>query len=403
MDEIAVRSAPENSAQDYYTLLARTVAAVSEDQAQGRKLVYEFARRKLRRRLQQQFEEGDWAGIEAQMSALETAIDQVESQWAERVPLTFVAEPPLTYHSLAAAGPPTNAHNGLTITGREAAMPAPAAAALHDTSPSHSVHGQHHAVAAFVPQRYAGVRSSLFGVAQLVLAALLAVTIYAAIDGRLTFGLSARRGADHSVNISAADAGGRDGNALPDGQARAAKPPRPGIPVPGEYGAYALSNGQLIELDPLPMKIPDQRVAISPAISAPSRTHLPAGKLAFVVFRRDLANSAPDHVAVRVVAQVVRALTFDAGGKPISTRVEDTWVVRSNAYQWRVAPLPENPEMIVVRPDPPEAVPPAGRYVLVLKGTGYDFTLEGPAVDAAHCLERTDALNAPVYTECRNL
>jgi hypothetical protein len=375
MDEIAVRSAHENSAEHYYTLLARTVAAVSEDQAQGRRLVYEFARRKLRRRLQQQFEEGDWAGIEAQMSALEAAIDQVESQWAERVPLSFVAEPPLTYHSLAVAGPPTNPHDALTIAGRAAAgTPAPAADALHYAAPSRPVRGRDHAVSALVPQRYAHTRASLFGLAQLVLAALLAVTIYAAIDGRLTSVLLDRRGSDRPVNISAADAGGRDANAAPGGEARAAKPPRPGIPVPSEYGAYALSNGQLIELDPLAMKIPDPRVAISPAISAPSRTHLPAGKLAFVVFRRDLANSAPDSVAIRVVAQVVRALTFD-GGKPTSTRVDQTWVVRSNSYQWRVAPLPENPEMIVVRPDPPEAMPPAGRYVL----------------------------NAPIYTECRNL
>jgi hypothetical protein len=405
MDEIAVRSAPDNSARDYYTLLARTVAAVSEDQAQGRRLVYEFARRKLRRRLQQQFEEGDWAGIEAQMRALETAIDQVESQWAEKVPLTFAAEPPLTYRSLGADVTPAHpAHNGLTIIGREgAAAPAPDADALQHASQPSPVGGHGQALTALPPKPYSGARSTLLGTAQLVLAALLAVTIYAAIDGRLTFGLLGRRAPVHTVNMNAADGGGRETHAAPDGQPRAAKPPRPGMPMPTEYGAYALSNGQLIELDPLPMKIPDQRVAISPAISAPSRTHLPAGKLAFVVFRRDLVNSAPDHIALRVVAQVARALTFDAGGKPTSTRIDDTWVVRSNSYQWRVAPLPENPEMIVVRPDPPEAMPPAGRYVLVLKGTGYDFTLDGSAADAAHCLERTDALNAPVYTECRNL
>src|SRR5262249_55866949 len=110
------------------------------------------------------------------------------------------------------------------------------------------------------------------------------------------------------------------------------------------------------------MRVPDRRVGISPAISTPSHTHLPAGKLEFVLFRRDLANTAPDQIAVRVIAQVVRALTFDPSGKPTAAQITDTWVVRSNAYQMRVAPVPENPEMITIRPP------------LVLKGVGYDFT-----------------------------
>ena len=37
-------------------------------------------------------------------------------------------------------------------------------------------------------------------------------------------------------------------------------------------------------------------------------------------------------------------------------------------------------------------------YVLVVKGGAYDFTVDGPASEAAHCLERTDAIGAPVYT-----
>jgi hypothetical protein len=69
----------------------------------------------------------------------------------------------------------------------------------------------------------------------------------------------------------------------------------------------------------------------------------------------------------------------------------------------RVAPVPDNPEMILIRPDPPDLVFPAGRYALVIKNVAYDFTLDGPLTDTAHCLERTDALSGPVYTECRKL
>ena len=68
----------------------------------------------------------------------------------------------------------------------------------------------------------------------------------------------------------------------------------------------------------------------------------------------------------------------------------------------RVGPLAGNPEMVLIRPDTDDFVLPAGRYVLVIKGVGYDFTIDGP-MNTAHCLERTMALNAPIYSECRKL
>jgi hypothetical protein len=189
----------------------------------------------------------------------------------------------------------------------------------------------------------------------------------------------------------------------PDDSRKSASGLRPSMPLPTEYGAFALTEGRLIEIGQMAMRVPDPRVAISPAISAPSQALLPAGKLEFVIFRRDLANAAPDQASLRVVARVARALTFDSHGKPVTTKIEDSWVVRSNSYRMRVAPVPDHPEMILVRPDPADLVLPAGRYALVLKGIAYDFTLDGPNTDNAHCLERTDALTSPVYSECQKL
>jgi hypothetical protein len=96
-------------------------------------------------------------------------------------------------------------------------------------------------------------------------------------------------------------------------------------------------------------------------------------------------------------------LTFDNQGHAKTLDVNDSWVIRNHAYQMRVAPFDDNPEMIVIRSEPEGFVFPPGRYAFVLKGVGYDFTVNGEATDLAHCLERTDALNAPVYTECRKL
>ena len=58
--------------------------------------------------------------------------------------------------------------------------------------------------------------------------------------------------------------------------------------------------------------------------------------------------------------------------------------------------------MIVIRPLTDGFALPAGRYALVLKNAAYDFVVGGAVTDAAHCLERTDALDTQIYSECRH-
>ncbi len=244
-------------------------------------------------------------------------------------------------------------------------------------------------------------QSNFWWTVQLVFAVMLGVAIYVAVDGRNALDLWPPKRSAGTANINPAPNEEAHGTST----VAAAAPTRSsslGFPRPRAYGIYAVSEGRLTELDVLPIKVPDPRIAISATISTPSRAYLPAGQLQFVVYRRDIASDAPDHVAMRVIAQVVRALTFDPTGKPDVKKVDASWVVRSNAYQMNVAPIAENPEMIMIRPEPAEFIFPAGRYALVLKNVAYDFTLDGPTGDTAHCLERTDALGAPVYTECRS-
>jgi hypothetical protein len=176
-----------------------------------------------------------------------------------------------------------------------------------------------------------------------------------------------------------------------------------GFPLPKVYGVYAASEGKLYELDPLPLKVPDPRVAISAMISNPSRVTIPKGKVQFIIFRRDLVSSAPTEVFVRVVARVAREMKFNAGGPPTTTDIDGEWTVRSKSYLFRVAPVGDSPEMIVLRPaDSPSALSP-GRYALVLAGKGYDFTIDGQITDTAQCVERTNVVGGTVYSECRTL
>jgi hypothetical protein len=116
-----------------------------------------------------------------------------------------------------------------------------------------------------------------------------------------------------------------------------------------------------------------------------------------------LMSAAPDKVSVRVVARVIRDLKFTGRGPPTITLVVDQWAVRSKTYELKVAPLVDNPEMIVLRSENAKFSLPPGRYALVLKGQGYDFNVDGQRMDTDHCLERTNAVGETIYSECRNV
>jgi hypothetical protein len=389
------------------------IAAVGQDHAQLRLLVYEFARSRLRQGLYSQFEQLGWSGIAAQVLALEAAIVRVEAECVNHALLgsrtseaAFIREEHPTHTALV----PRQESNTALIFGEDDPYQPPQFLISPNRSVQHTLslspaaeHDDRSVTQRYTRQSRLTFRWNI----QLIAAAVLGLAIYAATDGRsalalLGFHRFAEATSIAPANVSKGDRNIAAGNEMP-GPKAVSRLGIPNIPLPSAYGLYALSNGQLTELDLLPIKVPDPRVALSAAISTPSRAHLPAGQLQFVVYRRDLASDAPDRVAMRVVAQVVRALTFDATGKPKITNVEGSWMVRSNSYQMRVAPVPDNSEMIVIRAEHADFLFPAGRYALVLKGVAYDFTLDGPMTDTAHCLERTDALNAPIYTECRTL
>jgi hypothetical protein len=256
------------------------------------------------------------------------------------------------------------------------------------------------------------LRSRFWRNTQLLLAAAIGLALYVAVDpglilkrlGSSLFVMSIQDNPKAGIEQAKAGIPAKEAEASKSGAVVNVERPRaPAIPIPAEYGAYVLSTGQLIELEQLPIKVPDPRVAISAAFPVPSKVRIAAGRLQFVAYRRDLANSTPDRVEVRVVAQLVRALLFDSNGHPKTTAVEQTWVVRNQSYELSVAPFADNPEMILMRSAVSDLVLPAGRYALVLKGVGYDFTVEGALTDKAHCLERTEGLDTSFYSECKKL
>jgi len=173
--------------------------------------------------------------------------------------------------------------------------------------------------------------------------------------------------------------------------------------LPDSYGLYAVSGGQLTRLEPLRLRVPDTRIALPGLITKPSTVSVSDGHLTFIAYQRDLMTNVPDKASIRVVAQVARVLTFPTGGKPKVTPVEDTWAMRAVSVDLTVSPVPDNQEMVMMRPTDSDLSLSPGRYMLVFKNQAYDFAVEGAITDTAHCLERTETQTGGVYTECREL
>src|SRR5207245_4721433 len=126
------------------------------------------------------------------------------------------------------------------------------------------------------------------------------------------------------------------------------------------YGIYAVSGGQLFELEPLGGRVPDQRVFMSTPVKMASRTVLPDGRAVFIIYRRDAANSAPERVSVRVIAKVLRAMTFNTAGHPSTMNVQDTWTIRNISYDFRLAQLGEGYEMLMINQENEDLLLQAG-------------------------------------------
>jgi len=171
--------------------------------------------------------------------------------------------------------------------------------------------------------------------------------------------------------------------------------------TPTSFGIYAVSDNKLHELEMLPGRAPDLRVAISAAIQTPSKTTLPDGHIKFIVFRRDSATVAADRAEVRIVARIARETNFDQAGKAVLSKVDDTWVMRNISIPFRTAPKADNPDMYEVQSENPETALAPGRYALVLKGQAYDFSVAGSITDPKQCLERLAATNGQFYSECQ--
>ena len=397
---------------DYISIILQAIEKTQNDPAQLRGLVYDLARLSLGKQLLTSYHQVGSAGLQQHVLDLETAINQVENiaqKQIEDLSQKRVEHPSregnegsdnLTSQLIER---PVGEPDHTAVVARDAFDEAILGDQWSDRKPAPV------RVAELLPPLKYSVltfgqgpkrtQSNFWFGAQLVIATVIGVAIYAAM-----WVASDHRGDRFSVAGQAtpgvsAIATQLDVSAKPLGASAQAL----GFPLPSVYGVYAVSEGKLYALDPLQLKVPDPRVAISAMIPNPSRVKIPDGKVQFVIFRRDLISSAPTEVFVRVVARVAREMKFNEAGRAMTTNIDDQWAIRSKSYQFGVVPLGDNREMIVLHPADPQVILSPGRYALVVAGKGYDFTVDGQVTDTAQCLERTDVIGGAVYSECRTL
>ncbi|MET0676819.1 MAG: hypothetical protein ABW175_13560 [Bradyrhizobium sp.] len=359
---------------EFALMLSRVIDSVENNPEFLRATVYELARHKLK----EEFNSESPGNVRSLSKSLEIAIAGVESFSKKKggMETSLLGANPARATPLLSSHP-SNPH---------------VASALESASPVFEAHVFGSGAA---PPRK---RSFKFDTSRWLTSAAIALAVISTV---VSLGLLRNKGYFGSQPAPAASKATTAAPAEVAAKAAAPKPVEPSPTVPTAFGIYAVSNDKLFELDTLPGRAPDPRVAISGIFTTPSRTTLPDGHVSFVIYRRDSASTAADRAEVRVVARIEREATFDKGGKQVLTGVDDNWVIRNISIPHRTSPKKDNPEMYEVRSDNPDAPLAPGRYALVLKGVAYDFTVAGTITDPRQCLERLVATNGRFYSECK--
>jgi hypothetical protein len=422
---------------DFALVLARVIDAVNQDPAELRRNIYELARIKLQREAWRRNPPLDAGEMRRLTKALETAIERVEAFSSERDEARALpsldrlikdqerAEPNLTPEATFLEienGGATDARASQFYNGTDGGPAASTSASkanggfsdttrVHLLDPEDSIAMQ--AAVAVPPREPRETRrftnrllpfwqgrgrlaAGTLAVMAVVVGLVLLVSEWASLlqlFQRSSAPVTAAIPVEHAELASTATTS----TAVPIAPAPRKEEPAPLLPR--VYGIYAINNGELFELEALPGRAPDPRIALSAVITKTSRTILPDGRVSFVAYRRDFSASAPERVSVRVIAKIARAMSFGSVGKAQVSGVDETWIMRNISFSFRVAPVASNPEMLALEPESELALP-AGRYGLVINGTAYDFSVAGEVTDPAQCLERVAAANGTFYSPC---
>jgi hypothetical protein len=322
--------------QNYYEILTNLIAASAANNPEARRRVYELARYELRRRLTSQAREFGQFDEAQHLHAFETAVERIEVD--------------LRGHGVEHENSGPDLVTAVVDSSLEIIPPA-----------GHGRHLPPRSQYVFLPERTSPEASSaIWSVLSLVGAAILGVATYVAVE----------RGVREQPKL-------QTGQNIPD---KSTLSQSVVLPLPVEYGVYAVADGRLTELEPLPIKLLGHGIAPTGIISTASKAKLPNGRIQFVIFRRELVNNAPEKVVVQAVAPVTPAQSSGEG--ETLGNLNGSWAIGNTSYQMKVAPVGGHSGMIVIRSADSKFSFPTGRYVLVLNRLAYDFSVAGALTDS---------------------
>ena len=440
-DQVAGESAASSAYRDYFTILTNVISEVSRDPTQQRKLVYALARLKAEALLSLTSESTTLPvkmllKLEHTLE-LEEAIDRIEAMVRDE-PHKLIAAPrsldatkqfdTLLDDDKSTGHKPKDLDEidlPLSQTSARSDSPTDLAVIIPPAQPPIRLPQLHGMLIDQLPpwldrirstlhrleydpkEKSYWIRPGLLSFLQLTAAVVFGVALYVGVAGWVQISRqSTPNSAQSSTATTAAASAAAPPSAMSTMTVHGAQAPLPAalqapplpFPVPTSFGVYAVNGDKLIELTKLPIKIPDPRILVSAEISQPSHAVVESGDVKFIVFRRDLVNSAPSTASVRVVARVTRNMKF-VHGKPTYVPLPHSWRIRAKSFDFNVSPLQGRPEMILIRPAPGVDLP-AGRYALDLNGYGYDFTVAGPVKSPDQCLEQVEVTNGSVLSPC---
>ncbi|HXF89902.1 MAG TPA: tetratricopeptide repeat protein [Xanthobacteraceae bacterium] len=169
---------------------------------------------------------------------------------------------------------------------------------------------------------------------------------------------------------------------------------------PPFYGVYALHDGQLTELKE--SSVNENILNGSKTIAPPSNVRFPDGRVQFILYRRELTQSAPDIVFVHIVARIAREIQQGSIlGQGYDRPGNGAWYVRDRGYKFRVAPFGSNREMVLVRSADPNFALPDGRYAINFGDKVYDFLINRESSSPEHCVNQvSQPFQPPQFLQC---
>ena len=369
------RSKMTSAEVQFALVISRMIDSIRNSPEDMRHVIYDLARYKLR----EQFTHTDVKEIQRTEQALETAIRGVE-EFSTEQPNRIYAPPQLPEISCPGQSAPSNQSSALMARARLSETPArPRFVAVPKSID--------------VVSRPAHVLWQRLGRMAFLISVLIGILFAVQQHERLL--LWGR----HSLTLDTPNIA--EERSAPVVSVSAPPTPVKSAPLrPSDYGVYAISNESLIELQQLPGRAPDLRIAVSAVIKTPGQSVLPNGHLRFIVFRKQIASAVSEHPDVRVIAKVAREFSAEAAGKKPSED-EQTWVIRNVSFAFRSSPVADNPEMYELHSEDPTLDLTPGRYALVLGIQSYDFSVAGDPVDPKQCIERIVSTSGTFYSACK--